>query len=114
MIAQGTDCLSQADHSQGVMQGKLILEFVPLHLHPLERAPCLKLWLKQLTAGMNPTILTPEGWYTTGHGCGTFLWITSPAATEVVRKFAFNIGPAYYDRTLKKTSHPRLRNLFVY
>jgi hypothetical protein len=66
------------------MQGKPILGFVPLHLHPLERAPCLKLWLKQLTAGMNPTILTPEGWYTTGHGRGTFLWITPLAAAEVV------------------------------
>jgi hypothetical protein len=84
MIAQGTDGLSRADHSQGVMEGKPILEFVPLHLHPLERAPGLKLWLKQFTAGMNPTILTPEGWYTPGHGRGTFIWITPPAAAEVV------------------------------
>jgi hypothetical protein len=84
MIAQGTDGLSRADHSQGVMQGKPIQDFVPLHLNPHEREPGLKAWLERITAGLDPTFLTPEGWYTTGHGHGSFVWVTPPAAAEVV------------------------------
>jgi hypothetical protein len=84
MIAQGTDGLSRADHSQGVMQGKPIQDFVPLHLDPYEREPGIKPWLERITAGLDPTFLSPEGWYTTGHGHGTFIWVTPPAAAEVV------------------------------
>jgi hypothetical protein len=84
MIAQGTDGLSRADHSQGVMRGKHILDFVPLHLNPLEQEPGLKTWLTGITKGLTPDFLTLEGWYTTGHGKGTYVWITPPAAAEVV------------------------------
>ena len=74
MIAQGTDGLSRADHSEGVMQGKPIANFVPLHLDALEREPGLRAWLTQVTSGLEPTFLTPEGWYLTGHQTGTFIW----------------------------------------
>jgi hypothetical protein len=84
MIAQGTDGLSRADHSQGVMQGKPIQDFVPLHLSPYDREVEIKPWLDRITAGLNPIFLTPEDWFTTGHGHGTFVWVTPPAATEVV------------------------------
>jgi hypothetical protein len=84
MIAQGTDGLSQADHLQGEMQGKPSQDFVLLHLGPLEKDPGLKPWLNRLMAGLSPIFLTPEGWYTTGDGLGTFVWITSPAAAKVV------------------------------
>lgn len=50
MIAQGTDGLSRADHSEGVMQGKPIANFVPLHLDALEREPGLRAWLTQVTS----------------------------------------------------------------
>jgi hypothetical protein len=84
MIAQGTDGLSRADHSQGVMQGKPIQDFIPLHLDPYQQEPGIKPWLKRITAGLDPTFLSPKGWYTTGHGHGTFIWVTPPAAAKVV------------------------------
>jgi hypothetical protein len=84
MIAQGTDGLSCADHSQGVMQGKPIQDFIPLHLNSFEQEPNVKSWLERITAGLNPIFLSPEGWYTTGHSHGTFIWNTPPAAAEVV------------------------------
>jgi hypothetical protein len=33
MIAQGTDGLSHADHSKGVMKGENMLAYIPLHFH---------------------------------------------------------------------------------
>lgn len=45
MIAQGTDGLSRADHSQGVMQGRPIEDFIPLHLNPYSREPKLQRWM---------------------------------------------------------------------
>ena len=84
MIAQGTDGLSRDDHSQGVMQGSLICDFVPLHLDPLVREDGLKMWLEQITDGLDPMFLTPQDWYTTGHQKGTFIWTPPLAATEVV------------------------------
>jgi hypothetical protein len=84
MIAQGTDGLSRADHSQGVMQGQPILDFVPLHLDPLQREPQLLSWLRKVTDGLHPTFLTPDDWFTRGHGVGTFIWCCAPASAEVV------------------------------
>jgi hypothetical protein len=83
MIAQGTDGLSRADHTEGVMQGLPIGQFVPLHLDPFVRVPELKQWLQSVTRGLNPVLLKPEGWYTEGHGRGTFVWAPAPAAAEV-------------------------------
>lgn len=84
MIAQGTDGLSRADHTQGVMQGRPIEDFIPLHLDPFAREPTLKNWVMGITKGLSIQILSPEGWYTTGHTVGTFLWAPAPAAAEVV------------------------------
>jgi hypothetical protein len=58
--------------------------FIPLHLNPYEREPGIKAWLDRITAGLDPTFLTPEGWFTTGHGHGTLIWVTPPAAAKVV------------------------------
>jgi hypothetical protein len=41
MIAQGTDRLSRADHSEGVMRGIDMKAFMPLHKNALEREPRL-------------------------------------------------------------------------
>jgi hypothetical protein len=84
MIAQGTDGLSRADHSEGVMQGKPMVEFIPLHRDPLEREPKLKPWLDSVTKGLGAEYLTPEGWFDEGHGYGTYVWTPAPAAAEVV------------------------------
>ena len=66
------------------MQGKRFEEFIPLHLNPLEREPKLKYWLEEILRGLSTTFLTPEDWYTTGHGKGTFIWTPPPAAADVV------------------------------
>ena len=84
MIKQGTDGLSRADHTQGVMLGQPICAFVPLHLGPLDREPRLEGWLRSIMEDLNPTLLTPEGWYSRAHTKGTFIWAPPPAAAEVV------------------------------
>jgi hypothetical protein len=48
MIAEGTDGLSRGDHSEGVMQGQRMEDFIPLDLDPLTRSPGLKKWLKDM------------------------------------------------------------------
>jgi hypothetical protein len=84
MIAQGTDGLSRADHSEGVMQGRPMMEYMPLHQDPLEREAKLKPWLEKLTKGLGAEFLEPEGWFDEGHGYGTYIWTPAPAAAEVV------------------------------
>jgi hypothetical protein len=84
MIAQGTDGLSRADHSTGVMQGFDIRGWIPLHLSVLDRESRLAPWLRQLTQGLIFETLDAEGWFTTGHGRGNFIWSPPPAAAEVV------------------------------
>jgi hypothetical protein len=84
MIAQGTDGLSRADYSRGVMQGRAMTAYVPLHLSPLERKPDLRGWLEDITKSLDPMFLEPSGWYEEGHRTGTFVWTPPPAAAEVV------------------------------
>jgi hypothetical protein len=84
MIAQGTDGLSRGDHTEGVMQGKAMIEFIPLHLSALERSPELRVWLAQAFGEMDHTFLEPEGWFSTGHLDGNFIWTPPPAAADVV------------------------------
>jgi hypothetical protein len=85
MIAQGTDGLSRADHSEGVMKGtQRMEEFMPLHLDPLERSPALRELLAEVVRPIGGMFLTPEGWFTEGHGFGTYVWTPPPAAAEVV------------------------------
>jgi hypothetical protein len=71
MIEQGSDGLSRADHSEGVIQGKPMLEYIPLHLDPLVREARLKPWLGSVLRGLKPEFLTPEGWFDEGQGHGT-------------------------------------------
>jgi hypothetical protein len=67
MIAQGTDGLSRADHSTGVMTGRDIANWVPLSQGALTREPKLVTWLEQVTRKMSFETLSPEGWFTKGH-----------------------------------------------
>jgi hypothetical protein len=78
MIAQRTDGLSRADHTQGVMKGLEMVEFMPLHLDPLAREPKLKDWLGGAYAG------SQCNWFEKGHGRGSFIWTAPPAAVDVV------------------------------
>jgi hypothetical protein len=73
MIWQGSDGVSRADKAMGVMQGRIMEEFIPLHLSALTRLEGLKGWLDSVMAGLKPTFLEPEGWFGTGHGLGDFV-----------------------------------------
>jgi hypothetical protein len=84
MILQGTDGLSWADHSQGVMQGLGMVAFMPLHQDPFDREPWLLKWVEELLAGLDADFLTQEDWSDKGYGHGTFVWSAPPVAAGVV------------------------------
>jgi hypothetical protein len=90
MIAQGTDGLSHADHSKGVMQGKDMRDFIPLHLSPTRQEPEVKKWFDGVTQNLAFEWLTPEGWFTKAHMQGNFIWnIPCAAAKGVVKQLGF-------------------------
>jgi hypothetical protein len=67
MKIQGSDGLSRGNLNVGVMAGKAMLDFVPIHLSATERSPRLKAWINDWTGTDRLEWLTPEGWYTRGH-----------------------------------------------
>ena len=104
MIAQGSDGLSRGNMSEGVMQGKSMLSFVPLHLTASQRQPNLVKWIKTWAEinedGLSLEVLTPKDWFNRGHDFmggvknidgfwlprikpGLFLWEPPPAAAEI-------------------------------
>ena len=78
MIVEGTDGLSWADHGEGVMLGKDIRTFIPLHLDPVAREPKVLEWLKDATRGLNFELLDPNGWFDNAHKPGNFIWTVPP------------------------------------
>ena len=84
MIEQGTDGLSRGDHSQGVMTGRPMISFVPLHLSAFERSDKLKNWIDKATYGLNFQSLDPKGWFTKVNSIGNFVWAPPPGAGDVV------------------------------
>jgi hypothetical protein len=84
MIAQGTDGLSRANHSEGVMKGTDMKVFIPLHLSPTTREPKVKDWFDEVTHDLNFDWLCPKGWFLDGHTQGNFIWTVPPTAAEVV------------------------------
>jgi hypothetical protein len=72
MIDQGTDSLSRADHLEGVMQGRSMIE------------PKLKSWVDLITKGFNVMFLEPEDWFDKGNGYGTYILMPTSVAAEVV------------------------------
>ena len=76
MKAQGTDGLSRGNLNVGVMAGKSMLDFVPIHKTALERSPQLKTWLKSWI-GNQIEFLEPEQWFTRGHDHDENRWETN-------------------------------------
>lgn len=71
MIAQGTDAISRGQLMEGLALGPNLSSFVPLHLPAHERSDTLLPWVQSWTPDPQVCPLTPEEWYTRGHG-----WIT--------------------------------------
>jgi hypothetical protein len=65
MIAQGTDGISRGSLTAGIMAGKAMTDFIPIHLTALERSPSLLPWL-QSWIGADLTSLDPMGWFERG------------------------------------------------
>jgi hypothetical protein len=104
MIAQGTDGLSRGEMYEGVMNGKAMLTFVPLHQSAVERSPALKDWIESWASQVRDEpleFLDPEGWFERGHDMaggrlnadgvwmpsyqpGTMLWAPPPGAARQV------------------------------
>ena len=84
MIVEGTDGLLCADHGEGVMLGRDIRYYIPLHLNPIEREPKVKSWIEDVTYGLDFKTLEPSGWFDDAHEFGNFVWNVPPAAAEVV------------------------------
>ena len=76
MKAQGTDGLSRGNLNIGVMAGKSMLDFVPLHETALERSASLKPWL-QSWLGNEAEFLQPKEWFTRGHDHSIGQWETN-------------------------------------
>lgn len=119
MIAQGTDGLSWGVYAEGVMTGVPMLSYIPLRLDALSRMPQLLPWVHTWSpAAIQP--LTPEGWFTEGHGLDCrpttdnswrprpsnqrcFLWTPAPAAASV----------AVDELSLSRLKRPHLLHIFI-
>jgi hypothetical protein len=106
MQHQGTDGLSRGNLNVGVMAGRSMLDFVPIHLTAIERSSTLKPWLISWM-GESVEFLEPAEWFTRGHDHvkdkwettgdfddsnvmqypllkkGIFIWTPAPCAAEV-------------------------------
>ena len=80
MVRQGTDGLSRADLSTGVMEGRRMEDFIPLHLSALDRSSSLRSRLLKESDEFGWTILDPEGWYDENHKYGNFIWAPPPGS----------------------------------
>jgi hypothetical protein len=68
MLAQGTDGCSREVLLEGVMAGEDMLSFVDLGKSPLERSPCLLVWIQSWYLDASAEPLSPEDWFERGHG----------------------------------------------
>jgi hypothetical protein len=100
---QGTDGLSRGNLLEGVMKGKDMLSYVPLHLEAFERSHTLRRWIlswAQANKDEVVSVLKPEDWFGKGHDLtglqkdeqglliptfksGTYIWQPAPAAAHI-------------------------------
>mmetsp|Transcript_18233 Transcript_18233/g.45137 ORF Transcript_18233/g.45137 Transcript_18233/m.45137 type:complete len:1296 (-) Transcript_18233:2196-6083(-) len=84
MIKQGTDGLSRADHSNGVMNGEKMSRHVPLNLSAFDRSPQLKQRFDSYFPTLKLKLMKPRDWFDEYHRFGNFVWTPPPAAAEAV------------------------------
>ena len=86
MIECGVDGLSRGDKGEGVAKGLPVLDFIPIHLSPFERADtleewCFSWWNLNNTLG-KLTKMSSEDWFTDYNKRGSYLWNVAPTAGE--------------------------------
>ena len=120
MIAWGVDGISRGQLNEGVMAGKPMLSFLPLHKTPMQMSPTLFEWVKSWL-GPKTELLTPMDWFTTGHDIrgwtlpseynqlslpilrpGHFVWSPPPGAADVAIE------------QLRKARHKRQRSTHIF
>ena len=67
MIDQGTDGISRGSLTEGVMEGRNMLSFIPIHKSALIRHHGLQEWFSQWT-GHNAHFCEPIDWFELAHG----------------------------------------------
>ena len=126
MKIQGTDGLSRGNLTVGVMNGKDMLCFVPIHMSALKRSETLAPWLRSWLGPENLEFLSPYQWYTRGHDHVKDHWesnhdftgeniITSPALKPGV--FVWAPAPCAAlaaVEQLRKARHKRQESLHIF
>ena len=84
MIRCGVDGLSRGNLDNGVMVGRHILEFVPIHLSALVRSTVLREWMEGWVRE-DTLFLDEEGWFHEAHGAdySSAVWTPCPALADV-------------------------------
>jgi hypothetical protein len=88
MIECGVDGLSRGDKAKGITQGHSILEYIPIHLSPIERSLMVLDWVKSWWDDElgSLRVMSPEDWFTQVMKQGNFLWNVALAAGEATVK----------------------------
>jgi len=121
MVHQGTDGLSRGDMTEGVMNGRSMLSFVPLDQGALERRPEIVDWIRNSIDSPSINTLTPSSWFTEGHGlCGGNrsiggLWVPVESDDEWL---VWSPPPAIADIAIEEIAisrhkRPHLNHLFI-
>ena len=105
MIEVGVDGLSRGSTHEGIMTGRNMLEFMPLHLSALDRDASLKDWVLSWANEKNGDyyFLEPEDWFGEGQTRDKCVWSPPPAAADVAVEM---LGKAKHKR-------PKLEHIFI-
>lgn len=107
MISQGTDGISRGDKSEGVMVGRSMLTYVPLHEGVLERSRGMEDFVNTIMGPLPHKVLDPAGWFSDVNQEGNFVWLPPPSCGEIIME---QLGNARHKRpnTLHVVIVPRL------
>lgn len=105
MIEVGVDGLLRGLTHEGIMSGRNMLEFMPLHLTALERSLELEGWIKSWAneSGGDYQVITPTDWFCLGQTRNHCIWAPPPAAADVAVEL---LGKAKHKR-------PKLEHIFI-
>lgn len=78
MIRQGTDGMSQADHSSDVMNGDTMTQHIPLNETAFEQSRDLQNQFERYFDDLNLHYLEPKDWFDKFHDFGNFVWAPPP------------------------------------